>query len=66
LSEESDFVDEKIAGAISKRYRKEEGAAIKLCSQVLGHETAGEFQVVGTALRAFAHPTRRAREETGS
>jgi hypothetical protein len=41
LSEESDFVDEKIAGAISKRYRKEEGAAIKLCAQVLGHETAG-------------------------
>jgi hypothetical protein len=64
LSEETDFLDEKIAGAVGKRYRKEERAAIKLCSQI--HETAGEFQTVGTALRAFAHPTKMASEETGT
>jgi hypothetical protein len=65
FSEEIDFLDEKIAGAVGKRYRKEERATIKLCSQILGHETAGEF-LVGTALRAFAHPTRMALEETGT
>jgi uncharacterized protein YecT (DUF1311 family) len=30
FSEETDFFDEKIAGAIGKRYRKEERAAINL------------------------------------
>jgi hypothetical protein len=57
-------LNEKIAGAIGKRYRKEKRATIDLCSQILGHETAGEFHAVGTALRAFAHPTRIASEET--
>ena len=32
FSEKSDFLHQKIAGAIGKRYRKEERAAIKLCS----------------------------------
>jgi hypothetical protein len=66
FSEETDFLDEKIAGTIGKRYRKEVRATIDLCSQILGHETAGEFHAVGTTLRAFAHPTRMASEETGT
>ena len=53
-----DVANEQIAGAVGERQREKEGAAFNAETPVAWHERMiACWKRVGTALRAFAHPT---------
>ena len=53
-----DVTDEKVAGAVGESHGEEESATFDFQAPIVGHRNVvARNEDVGTALRAFAHPT---------